>query len=99
LIIVVVPLDIHNTCPFWISVGLYLRGRSKSNKQSGVFLRENKTKVNYNKWDYLNNLEDSRVANSQVTKPCTCVERIQKGIAYWDKQDNDVPAPNCVLKV
>jgi len=36
------------TCPFWISVRLYLRGRSKSNKQSGVFLRENETKVNYN---------------------------------------------------
>jgi len=41
-------------------------------KQSGVFPRENETKVNYNKWDYLNNLEDSRVADSQVTKPCTC---------------------------
>jgi len=25
--------------------------------------------------------------------------RVQKGIAYWDKQDNNVPAPNCVLKV
>jgi len=40
------------TCPFWISVKLYLRGRSKSDKQSGVFPRENKTKVNYNKLDY-----------------------------------------------
>jgi len=40
------------TCPFWISVRLYLRGRSKSDKQSGVFPRENKTKVNYNKLDY-----------------------------------------------
>jgi len=28
-----------------------------------------------------------------------CVERVQNRIAYWDKQDNDVPAPNCVLKV
>jgi len=26
-------------------------------------------------------------------------ERVQKGIAYWDKQNNDVPAPNCMLKV
>jgi len=38
------------TCPFWISVSL--RGRSKSDKQSGVFPRENETKVNYNKLDY-----------------------------------------------
>jgi len=61
------------TRPFWISVGLYLRGRSKSNKQSRVFPRENKTKVNYNKWDYLNNLEDSGVVDSQVTKLCAHV--------------------------
>jgi len=27
------------------------------------------------------------------------IERVQKGIAYWDKQNNDVPAPNCMLKV
>jgi len=40
------------TCPFWISVRLYLRERSKSDKQSEVFPRENKTKVNYNKLDY-----------------------------------------------
>ena len=26
-------------------------------------------------------------------------ERVQKGIAHWDKQTNDVPAPNCMLKV
>jgi len=26
-------------------------------------------------------------------------ERVQKGIAYWDKQNNDVPALNCMLKV
>ena len=26
-------------------------------------------------------------------------ERVQKGIAYWDKQNNDVQAPNCMLKV
>jgi len=29
----------------------------------------------------------------------TSVERVQKGIAHWNKQNNDVPAPNCVLKV
>jgi len=28
-----------------------------------------------------------------------CAERMQKGIAYWDKQNNDVPAPNYMLKV
>jgi len=39
------------TCPFWISVRLYSRGRS-SDKQNGVFPRENETKVNYNKLDY-----------------------------------------------
>jgi len=27
------------------------------------------------------------------------VERVQKGITYWDKQSNDVLAPNCILKV
>jgi len=26
-------------------------------------------------------------------------ERVQKEIAYWDKQNHAVPAPNCVLKV
>jgi len=26
-------------------------------------------------------------------------EEVQKRIAHWDKQNNDVPAPNCVLKV
>jgi len=25
-------------------------------------------------------------------------ERVQKGIVHWDKQNNDVPAPNCVLR-
>jgi len=28
-----------------------------------------------------------------------CAERVQKGIAHWDKQNHAVPAPNCVLKV
>jgi len=27
------------------------------------------------------------------------IERVQKGIAHWNKQNNDVPAPNCMLKV
>ena len=26
-------------------------------------------------------------------------KRVQKGIAYWDKQNHAVPASNCVLKV
>jgi len=26
-------------------------------------------------------------------------ERVQKGIAYWDKQNHAMPAPNCMLKV
>jgi len=26
-------------------------------------------------------------------------ERVQKGIAYWDKQNYAVPAPNYMLKV
>jgi len=27
------------------------------------------------------------------------VKRVQKGIAHWDKQNNNVPVPNCMLKV
>ena len=27
------------------------------------------------------------------------IERVQKGIVHWDKQNNDMPAPNCILKV
>jgi len=27
------------------------------------------------------------------------IERVQRGITHWDKQDNDIPAPNCMLKV
>jgi len=27
------------------------------------------------------------------------LERVQKRIAHWDKQNHAVPAPNCVLKV
>ena len=27
------------------------------------------------------------------------IERVQKRIAYWDKQNNNVSAPNCILKV
>jgi len=26
-------------------------------------------------------------------------ERVQKEIAYWNKQNKDMPAPNCMLKV
>jgi len=26
-------------------------------------------------------------------------ERVQKGIAHWDKQNHAVPAPNCILKI
>jgi len=26
-------------------------------------------------------------------------ERVQKGIAHWDKQNHAMPAPNCMLKV
>jgi len=26
-------------------------------------------------------------------------KRVQKGIAHWDKQNNDMPAPNCILKI
>jgi len=26
-------------------------------------------------------------------------ERVQKGIAHWDKQNHAVPTPNCVLKI
>jgi len=31
-----------------------------------------------------------------VSKPG---KRVQKGISHWDKQNNNVPAPNCILKV
>jgi len=27
------------------------------------------------------------------------IERVQREITYWDKQDNDILAPNCMLKV
>jgi len=30
--------------------------------------------------------------------PCD-VERVQKGIVYWDKQNNDMPAPKYILKI
>ena len=26
-------------------------------------------------------------------------KRVQKGIAYWNKQNNNVPASNCMLKI
>jgi len=34
-----------------------------------------------------------------VDSICFHIERVKKGIAHWDKQNNDVPAPNCMLKV
>ena len=37
--------------------------------------------------------------SSSVMVRDKCVERVQNRIAHWDKQNNDVPAPNCVLKV
>ena len=47
-----------------------------------------------------NLLEGWRVAITVETNdgPLTG-ERVQKRIAHWDKQNNDVPGPNCVLKV
>jgi len=36
---------------------------------------------------------------SSVTARDERVERVQKGIAHWDKQNHAVPAPNCMLKV
>jgi len=36
---------------------------------------------------------------SEIRNYLTTSERVQKGIAYWDKQNNDMPAPNCMLKV
>jgi len=36
---------------------------------------------------------------SEIRNYLTTGERVQKGIAYWDKQNNDMPAPNCMLKV
>jgi len=37
-------------------------------------------------------------SGSQVIRK-GAIGRVQKGITYWDKQNNDVPAPNYVLKV
>jgi len=34
-----------------------------------------------------------------MTSLCDNTKRVQKGIAHWDKQNNDVLAPNCMLKV
>jgi len=36
---------------------------------------------------------------SSVTTQDERAERVQKGIAHWDKQNHAVPASNCVLKV
>jgi len=43
---------------------------------------------------------ETRGKSDTIEKKSLCSgERVQKGIAYWDKQNNDVSAPNCVLKV
>jgi len=39
------------------------------------------------------------VSTTSCVSRTQCIERVQKRIAHWDKQNNDVPAPNCVLKV
>jgi len=36
---------------------------------------------------------------SKFFRSLTNTERVQKGIVYWDKQNNNVPASNCILKV
>jgi len=52
-----------------------------------------------------NHRESALLRKLQVTKksPLRCnyinTEGVQKGIAYWGKQNNDMPAPNCMLKV
>jgi len=41
-------------------------------------------------------LEERR---SSTVKSTLSVERVQKEIVHWDKQNNDVPTSNCVIKV
>jgi len=54
-------------------------------------------------WDLINQgdtitfIDDILVATN--TEEGHDNERVQKEIAYWDKQNHAVPAPNCVLKV
>ena len=51
---------------------------------------------------YLMHLSIRKIKEKKIEKKINinlAVERVQKGIAYWDKQNNDVPAPNCMLKV
>jgi len=38
-------------------------------------------------------------SRARQLKIANSVERVQKEIAYWDKQNNNMPAPNCMLKV
>ena len=40
-----------------------------------------------------------KITCSRARRLKIIVERVQKGITYWDKQNNDVLAPNCMLKV
>jgi len=51
-------------------------------------------------WDerILYKIVKNAISNCIRDKLCYS-ERVQKGIAHWDKQTNDVPAPNCMLKV
>ena len=42
---------------------------------------------------------DTSASTINSLSKSSATERVQKGIAHWDKQDNDVPAPNCMLKV
>jgi len=52
------------------------------------------TKVEYRK------ISHNSIASFTLTSITNgSTERVQKGIAYWDKQNNDVPASNYILKV
>ena len=42
-------------------------------------------------------MEDSGLGAFREFREST--ERVQKKIIYWNKQNNNVPAPNCMLKV
>jgi len=44
-------------------------------------------------------LDDILIYSNDITQHWSHVERVQKGIAHWDKQNHAVPAPNCMLKV
>jgi len=52
---------------------------------------------------YSNDITQHRSHVKEVLKRLRKVglyaEKMQKGIAHWDKQNHAMPAPNCVLKV